>query len=329
MNKYCLIIFLIFISTYQLSSAQETPPMSNIYKQKYSPKDTESLIKNLTTFKPPEEEKEVRKEEEIKKGVFELTPLDYIKLGETKSTEEIREHKEKIDRVVLKYLDNLTNVNDFYAILRSRELPYDVIEIEEGRNYGSLYDTIYINVNADDKSKINLGDKFIIFQPLGKLSMSHRLYKSAAIAKVADIVKKRYWSKDIIAIANIIESYEPVDIGFKARLYKRPEIKKIIDTKNYISNINGKIVKLTGEQRFAGAGYMCIVDLGSNNNVKLGDVLDIIRIKKGPGFKIPNKLGEAQIIHVGEDFSTAIILTSDLEITEGDLVTLSKVAVYQ
>jgi len=88
-------------------------------------------------------------------------------------------------------------------------------------------------------------------------------------------------------------------------------------------------VRLTGEQRFAGAGYMCIVDLGTNNKVKTGDVLDIVRMKKGPGFSVPNKLGEAQVVHATEEYATTIILTSDIEITPGDLVTLSKVAVYK
>ena len=165
--------------------------------------------------------------------------------------------------------------------------------------------------------------------PMEKISLSTTLYKSAGVCEIEDIITtSNKFNDNIVLIAKIIESYEPVEVKFKVEKYDPPVIKKVLTTKDFISNISGKILRLTGEHRFAGAGYMCITDLGKSDKVKLGDILDIVRIKKGPGFSLPNKLGEAQIVHISENFSTAFILTGDLEMTTDDLVTLSKIAIY-
>jgi hypothetical protein len=315
--------------------AEEIPQkkynITNIYKQKFSTKDTEKLIRSLTTFKPsikePETTTESKKEKD--KTTLKLSPVNYIKLGKEDSFIDNISNKEPETRAILNYIDNLTTVKDFYAVYKNKELKYNIVALQEGINFASFNNLIYIDSGTNKKNKFKRGDEILVFKPLNKITFSHKLYKTAGLAKIEEIMQKKYWSKSIILIARIIESYEPIEIGFQATAYKPPDIKYITDVKEYISDINGKIIKLTGDQRFAGAGYMCIVNLGTKNNVKAGDVLDIVRIKKGPGFTIPNKLGEAQIVYVTEDFATSIILTSDIEITLGDLVTLSKVAVYQ
>lgn len=331
----CFMFITFLIINDNISSEEITNPeynITNIYKQRYTPKDREKLIKSITTFKPSIPKSEEIKEEEtpIDEDILRLTPVNYIKLGkEYELTDDIVSHKEEHKRAILNYIDNLTTIKDFYAAYKPKELKYDVIAVQEGINYASLNNIVYIDSKTNKSDRFKRNDKIIIFKPLGKISLTHRLYKTAGICQIEDIIKKSHWTKNFILITRVIESYEPIEIGFKAVDHNLPDIKYVTDVKEHISNINGKIVRLTGEHRFAGAGYMCIVNLGTNNKVKIGDVLDIIREKRGPGFSLPNKLGEAQIIHTTEDFSTSIILTSDIEITPGDLVTLSKVAVYQ
>jgi hypothetical protein len=307
--------------------------ITNIYKQKFSTKDNEKLIRSLTTFKSSLEEPAEKKEPEVKKdkNVFKLTPVNYIKLGNEDDffVDNISStHKEPEERAVLNYIDNLSTVRDFYAAYKQKELKYDVIAIQEGINFASLNNLVYVD-SKTNKNKFKRKDKILIFKPLNKISPTHRLYKTAGLCQIEDIIKKSYWSKNFILITKVIETYDPIEVGFKAINYTPPDVKYVTDVKGYISNINGKIIRLTGEQRFGGPGYMCIVNLGTNNKVKSGDILNIVRMKKGPGFSIPNKLGEAQIVYATENNATTLVLTSDIEITPGDLVTLSKVAVYQ
>lgn len=331
-----ILLIISFNINYNLTGEEVSQPeynITNIYKQKFSPKDNEKLIRSLTTFKSSIEAPEESKEPEVKedKDVLKLTPVNYIKLGSKDDyfNDDISSHKEPEERAILNYIDNLTTVRDFYAAYKQKELKYDVVAIQEGVNYASLNHLVYIDSKTNKSNKFKRKDKILVFKPLNKISYSHRLYKTAGLCQIEDIVEKKYWSKNLILIAKVIESYDPIEVGFKAVDYTPPNIKYVTDVKSYISNINGKIVRLAGEHRFGGAGHMCIVNLGTNNKVKSGDVLNIIRIKKGPGFSIPNKLGEAQIVYTTEDYATTIILTSDIEITPGDLVTLSKVAVYQ
>jgi hypothetical protein len=333
------ILYFVFISSfYHVSYLIAEEPndseyfITNIYQHRVSPKDTEKLLRSLTTFRSsiPKFEEEKKPEETKDKDLLKLTPVNYIKLGvENETIENNLSNKESENRAVLNYIDNLTSVKDFYAAYKSSELKYDVVAVQEGINYATLFNTVYIDSKTNKSDKFKRKDKILIFKPMGKISLTHRLYKTAGVCEIQDIIKKSHWSKNFILITKVIESYEPIEVGFKAMDYNPPDIKYVTDVKGYTSNINGKIVRLTGEQRFAGAGYMCIINLGRSNKIKTGDVLDIVRMKKGPGFSIPNKLGEAQVIHTTEDYATTIILTSDIEITPGDLVTLSKVAVYK
>ena len=335
-NITLILLILNFNITDNLSGEEVSQPeynITNIYKQKFSTKDNEKLIKSLTTFKSSIEVQEKTKEPEVKKDkdVLKLTPVNYIKLGSEDDffNDNISSHTEPEERAMLNYIDNLTTVRVFYAAYKQKELKYDVVAIQEGINFASLNNMVYIDSKTNESNKFKIKDKILIFKPLNKISLTHRLYKTAGLCQIEDIIQKSSWSKNFILITKVIESYDPIEVGFKATSYTPPDVKYVTDVKDYISNINGKIVRLTGEHSFAGAGYMCIVNLGTNNKVKTGDVLNIVRMKKGPGFSIPNKLGEAQIVYTTENYATTIILTSDIEITPGDLVTLSKVAVYQ
>jgi cell shape-determining protein MreC len=78
----------------------------------------------------------------------------------------------------------------------------------------------------------------------------------------------------------------------------------------------------------SGDGYRIVFDKGLKDGIKQGDIVEVVRIKSDGGFYREVKVGEAQVLYVNEDYATAAILSSTLEITRGDEVKLVKVAVY-
>lgn len=208
-------------------------------------------------------------------------------------------------------------LSDYEIVLEG--LPSErVIATQEGKYYVSNGDILRVSIA---KEKFSEGQEIILLRHLESLK-NGELFKIDGYGVVEKIEKDN-------AVVRVKKAFDSISKGLYVKAKKDEDVMKVSNQFVEVrSKIEGNIVSLSQSMTISGDGYRIVFDKGLKDGIKQGDILEIIRIKSDEGFYRELKVGEAQVIFANNDYATAIILSSILEIARGDKVKLIKVSVY-
>jgi hypothetical protein len=208
-------------------------------------------------------------------------------------------------------------LSDYEIVEKS--LPAEkVIATQEGKYFVSDGDVLRISIKSE---KFSAGQEVTFLRYIKELK-DGQLLKIAGYGAVESIEKDN-------ALVRVKKSYESLSKGLFARAKKNEDELKISD--NYVdvrTNRTGKVVYLSQSMSISGNGYRLVFDKGLKDGIKAGDIVEVIRAGNDGGYYREIKVGEAMVIYSSDSYSTANILSSKLEISNGDEVRLVKVAAY-
>ena len=194
-----------------------------------------------------------------------------------------------------------------------------------GKNMAGKGEIVYINVSEKKMlARLNLNTKPSLIVPLNEDSKS-RYFTIRRIKEVRHPVtgeKMGYLIRvtgivEIIGMdgdtpkARILSSFEDVETGDGLMPYSDMEPPVVPDVIRR-PVIDGYIVEAHYTNQMSGENNIVYLDKGTNNGLQPGDVFDIF-----PNAPIRRVIGEAQVISLKPDTSTAVILKSSEEITTG------------
>ncbi len=160
---------------------------------------------------------------------------------------------------------------------------------------------------------VNVNERFYIIRSLGVVkhpSTGARLGYLIDVIGIAQIVGEE--SGEIKA--KIVSSYDGIFVGDLLNDFSEPDIPYLVE-KPRTPDVSGVIVAAKKRRTLNGMLNFVYIDKGKRDGLEAGDVLKILSRNQ---YTVPN--GSVQIIRVEEKTSTAIVRTSDKEVSVGDLV---------
>ncbi len=209
-------------------------------------------------------------------------------------------------------------LNSFDSVLDG-EPEFTVISTEQKREMVSTGD--FITVNAGTDKGLSAGDTLILYEVRSRIGKSTPVYSCVGYAEITK-------AGDETSRAKIYKAFAPVSTGFKAAESAEVGVKKPKGFRDINSDIAGEVVYLAENHRFTGEGYSVIINLGRSLPIKEGDKFSIFRRLEENGVVKTERIGEGQLLIVNGSYSTMYLVDSSMEIMKGDIVRLSKVAVY-
>jgi len=181
-------------------------------------------------------------------------------------------------------------------------------------------DSVYVKFGSP--GNVNVGDKFLIYTPLGKVKHPHtgksygRLISNLGILQVT--------SKDPsseVCTARITLSFDTIEKNDLLTPYQEPMLIYPSPAKN--KDISGYILSVRNNQTIAGQSDFVYLDKGSSDGVEPGDNF-VVYSDSGKSGELRVKIGEVQVILVKEHSSTAIVRRSTDTLASGDSVDFKK-----
>ncbi|HCW93132.1 MAG TPA: hypothetical protein DHM44_05565 [Flexistipes sinusarabici] len=213
------------------------------------------------------------------------------------------------------YSVDFQNLDNLELIMAERP-SFELLANELERTFVATNNIVRINAGRGD---INTGDKLTIYSVQQETPYG-TIYKTAGVGTVTKV-------EDKTSVVKITDAFEPIEKTFLADRYRDFSFPEPSGYKVVNSDITGSILFMTNNMRISGEGYRCIINLGYEDNVKEGDVLNVVQKIEEDGYVRNVKIATIQIIHSGKNTSTAQIIDSRKEISQGNKVILHKVAI--
>lgn len=209
-------------------------------------------------------------------------------------------------------------LNGFDSAL-DEEPEFSVISTEQNREMVSTGD--FITIDAGTAKGLSAGDTVVLYEQRSRVEKNRAIYSCVGYARVVK-------AGDETSRAEIYKSFSSISTGYKAAKSEEISVKKPKGFRSVDSDIAGEVVYLAENHRFSAQGYSVIVNIGHPQPVKEGDKFRIFRRLEENGVVKTEPVGEGQLIIVNGRYSTMYLINSGMEIMKGDIVRLSKVAVY-
>ena len=213
---------------------------------------------------------------------------------------------------------NFKHVNNFEIVL-SEPVKIEVKSTEGGKFFVSKND-IFV-ADAGSSQGFKKGRTVAVVTRDSDLANGDIIYR---IVGYGTILKTFENTSRIV----LDKTYEAITKGYKLTLMDRYEIIEPNGYKKVTTDINGEISYLVDERRLIGEGGRFIVNIGRMSGLKPGDILSVVRTFDEDGFKKTEQIGEGQVIHVSDNYATAVLIKTDMEVRQSDRVFLYKVAIY-
>ena len=206
----------------------------------------------------------------------------------------------------------------------------------DDRRYLGEGETVYVNAGADQGLKV--GDRFLVLKTVARQiahPTSPKRILGDVIQQVGVVRVTLVHPKG--SVATIERCMETVEIGDRLVRFTEPAnipIKLRTDTADPIKVGAGApvVVYARDAKRHTAGGDMVIVDKGSQDGLKVGDVLLAVRVRTFPVGESDGKkggstettthyLGQAMVVRVDAQTATCRILRSNEEVLLGDTLT--------
>jgi LysM domain-containing protein len=226
-----------------------------------------------------------------------------------------------------------TPIIDKYTMLNAGYVGYDeskdvIIGGAEPKNSFGYDDIVYVNIRSTED--VNIGDKYIMFNPLKKVKHPVTGSEYGRLIKILGILRITAKDKPGMYTAQITLSFDVSGKGTMLMPYQEPN--PIYDTpQTKTKDIAGYILEVMDGRTINGQHDIVYLDKGSADGVEPGDRFVVYTGPNKDGYAgtenvtLPRKLvGETQVILVKEHTSTAVVRKSTDILVKGDQVESKK-----
>lgn len=200
-----------------------------------------------------------------------------------------------------------------------------VVEGEDSRRIFATGDEVFATMTELDK--VRIGEKYLVFKagedvlhPVTKEKFGCRIYNQG-VMQVTDVGVE-------VAVGKIIDGFEEISPGSRLRPYIESEVNN--EVAETATDAIGVVVAAAGhDARIMGQGDYVIIDLGAQDDLKVGNLLKIGRSRKLAKDKSPNNkavvlpdltVGEMRIVQVYNKAAIALVIKTERDIIQGDKV---------
>lgn len=192
---------------------------------------------------------------------------------------------------------------------------------EKGKTTLGYDDIVFVKVGSQEN--VNIGDKFLIYTPLGMVrhprtgERAGRLIRGLGILQIT----AKDPSADVLT-ARITLSFDSVGTGSLLTPYQEPVLIYQSNEKR-AKDISGYILEVTDRRSISGQTDYVYLDKGSMDGVDPGDRFTVYAEPEKRGY--PRKvIGEVQVFLVKERTSTAVVRKNTDTLAKGDAVDFKK-----
>jgi hypothetical protein len=191
---------------------------------------------------------------------------------------------------------------------------------EEGRTIFSPDDVVFVDIRGQENVKI--GDKFLIYKPLHKVSHPKTKIPFGRLVRGFGILQITATGSPNILTARIINSFDSIEKGSLLTPYEEPKLIYPSSAKR-AKDISGSIMEVTEKRTLTGQMDYVYLDKGTADGIEAGDSFTVYAEHEEPG--LPRKMiGEVLVFLVKEHTSTAVVRKSLESVTKGDVVYFKK-----
>lgn len=191
--------------------------------------------------------------------------------------------------------------------------------IQGERVFIQQFDTVYVQI--DSGVQVKPGDRFSVYSPQGRIShpISDRQgYRYTIVAQV-EVIRQidSVWEAQITELSGLVQRGDRLTVF-------TPGLDRIVQTfsrRNIEAAIIGAYEDTSGGISLGDVVYL---DRGRVDGVELGNIFELYGFRdRGTGRRITNqptyKVGEVVVLNVTDNFSTALVINSSVEISVGTL----------
>jgi LysM repeat protein len=218
-----------------------------------------------------------------------------------------------------------TPIIDKYSMLNAGYVGYDeskdvIVGGAEIKEFFGYDDVVYVNIRSKDD--VNIGDEYIMFNPLNKVKHPVTGSKYGKLIKIDGILRITAKDKPGMYTARITLSFDVSGKGTMLKPYEEPTL--IYDTpQTKTKDISGYILEVMDGRTLTGQHDIVYLDKGSADGVEPGDRFVVYASPEKAS--LPRKLvGETQVILVKEHTSTAVVRKSTDSLIKGDQIESKK-----
>lgn len=202
---------------------------------------------------------------------------------------------------------------------------------DDGKSILGDGDTVYLN--AGESQGVREGDRFVVIKTVQE-KLKHPDTKKAMgdVLEQVAILRVDHTTPNG-AVATIERSMDSVEVGDHLTRFTEPsdlklELRKDTDEPVKLQDPVIEVVYTRDEHKLNGFGQQFLVDKGSNDGLKVGDVLLMSRTNDWQGANgakdtehFAHYLGQAIVIHADAGSATCRVLRSQEEVYVGDRLT--------
>ncbi|MEE8483862.1 MAG: hypothetical protein V3S46_04610 [Nitrospinota bacterium] len=253
---------------------------------------------------------------EITRSRDQVPLLGEVKITNIPASIFLEKKKDIIDRGKLLTAGYITSELNPFGFITETELEKESVSFND-----------IITIDRGSNSEIKAGDTFFIYKKIKNVKdpkTKKRIGDLVSVTGALEVtVTKKSSSKGII-----IKSYDMIEVGQMII----PEYKIVIpeldsDRPLADKSVSGKVIALNEARYGVSEGDVIYIDVGRSKGVEEGDIFEIIATmdpiyqrNKETTTNFKKVTGKAQVIVVREKTSTAVIVDSILEVSEGDTV---------
>jgi hypothetical protein len=190
----------------------------------------------------------------------------------------------------------------------------------EPKSIYSYDDVILVKMRA--KEEVNIGDKFLIYEPYKKVRHPETGKPFGKLTKVLGVLQVTAIEPSGIVSGRITLSFDAVEKGNLVTPYVEPTL--VYPTKEARSkNIAGYILEVRDGRTINAQADVVYLDRGTVDGVEPGDRFTVYLEPKIKGY--PNKvIGEVQVFLVKDRTATAVVQKSTDAMARGDRITFKQ-----
>lgn len=200
----------------------------------------------------------------------------------------------------------------------------------------TLFDEVYMEF--DDPRSIRLGERFALNRVLDRIyddddELAGVKYQVTGVVEVVEV-----YEDSPLILGRIVQAWDTIERGDV--LFANQRQIRVVERRPSDRTLEAQIVDFFEPTVYAAESFYLFIDAGFNQGVREGNVFTIwdrydeyTELADGePGFEeeehiedMPwRPMGEAMVIFTGNDYSTVVVLGSDLELSRGMRVTITE-----
>lgn len=271
----------------------------------------------------PAEEQAVEKQAPAAEQAAPEAPFAMRKPSQAAPEKTEEEEKAPASRLILPE-EAAIPIMDKYSMLNAGFVNQDesrdlIVGSLEEKNIFGYDDIVYVTVKS---TEANIGDKFLIYQPLDRVRHPVTGRNYGTLIKVLGVLQITAKGKKGVDTARITISFDAAERGSMLTPYQEPTL-IYNTTQTKPKDISGYILQVMDGRSINAQTDIVYLDKGNDDGVEPGDRF-LIYAKPQKGTYPTPLLGEAQVFLVKEKTSTAVVRKSVDTIARGDKIEFKK-----